>query len=324
MLALKSLVSLTLLASSSVAPEDAPPADALYPESIRSAITRLDESDFRQREEAVDELYTAGFTAIPALKEAADKGSPEVSVRAVDILLRLYQIEDESTFETIEQVFTQLKHVENLSTTGRAERAFDTVSELRQKRALLKFEQLGGMVQFAEPNLDRQTSGRPRIEYVMLGRDWLGGDAGLQLLGRIEDIRLADMPSLYIIRGVDISDATLLNLKAELPNLTINRRGPAQLGVTSIGRDGGCIIKAVVPGSAAERAGLRMFDQILKIDQRSVESFDELVEIIGEKEPGDQVPLVFRRGAEIHNSVAELSGWKPAQSKQVPTKIPQK
>lgn len=313
MLAVKMLMPMVLLAADADASNSA--ADAVYPESIRSAIARLDDSDFRQRENAVDDLYSSGFTAIQALKDAAENGSPEVSVRAVDILLRLYEIDDEPMFESIEQVFTQLKHVENLSTTGRAERAFDTVSELRQNRALASFDKLGGMIQFAESSLDRPISGRPRIEYVMLGRDWVGGDAGLRLLARIEDIRLADMPSLYIIRGVEISDATLLNLKAELPNLTINRRGPAQLGVTNLQRDGGCIIRAVVEGSAAEKAGLRMFDQILKIDKQNVESFEELVAIIGEKEPGDKVPIVYRRGGEIHHCVAELSGWKPARAK---------
>ena len=309
MLALNSLVTLLLLANA-VPDDKSSPADALYPESIRTAIARLDDSSFSQREQAVDDLYTAGFTAIWALRDAAESRSPEASVRAVDILQRLYQIEDERTSETIEQTFSALKHVENLSVTARAERAFDTLSDVRQKRAIRKLEQLGGTIRFSDPNLDRQAFGRPRIDYVMLGREWNGGEAGLRLLERIEDIRLSDRATLYIIRGVEISDATILNLKAELPNLHIQRRGPAKLGVTSEARKPGCIITSVEPGSAADRAGLKMFDQIVEIDGREIVTFDELIEIVGEKEPGDKVPIVFQRGGEIHTSTAELSGWK--------------
>ena len=296
------------------------PADALLPAQIHSAILELDSSDFEIRERAVDRLFAMGLTSISPLEIAAQNGSPEVSVRAFDVLRRLYHQDDEPLSEAIENAFLRLKHVENLAVTGRAERAFESLGEIRQKRAVAKIEQLGGIVHLAEQNLERQIPGRSRIEYIMLGRYWTGGEAGLKFLERIDDIR-DEGAQLYIIRGVEISDATLLDLKAELPNLHIQRRGPARLGVTSQAREAACIIRSVEPGSSADRAGLKTGDQIVEIDGREINSFDELVEIVGEKQPGDQVPIVFRRERERVETVAELSDWKkPAPANAQPPK----
>ena len=172
------------------------------PEHVRAAIARLNDPDFRQREAAVDELFSLGMTAVLPLKEAAQNGSPEVSVRAFDVLQRLYRGNDEVTFEAIERAFQQLKRDDNLAVAARAERAFDAGAETRQIRAIAQFERLGGIINFADRNSERQPLSRPRIEHIMLTRDWSGGDAGLQLLGRIEDVRNS-ITSLYVIRGVD-------------------------------------------------------------------------------------------------------------------------
>ena len=143
-----------------------------------------------------------------------------------------------------------------------------------------------------------------------------------RLIERIEDLRLANSAAIYVIRGVKISESTLSDLKAFMPGLVINRRGPAQLGVMSDPfREGGCFITKVVPDSAADNAGLKQHDQIVEIDGQEVNTFEKLIEIIGQKEPGDIVPIVFLRHDEHHEVEAKLSTWI---KKKVANPVPQK
>ncbi len=316
------LIPLAILADTgAVLTTESDPTDALLTEHICAAIAKLNDPSFPRREQAVDELFAAGFNAVYPLKLAIEQGSPETAVRAFDVLQRLYRSDDESTYEAVEQALRQLKHVENLAVTTRAERAVDSLTELRQSRAVEKLERLGAIIHFSDPSHDRQSLGRPKIDHVMIGRDWTGREEDVRLIERIEDLRISDMPTLYIIRGIEISDATLLDLKSELPALNIERRGPARLGVASSAnlREGGCVIGRIEAGSAAEGAGLQTADEVIEIDGQKVESFKELVEVIGKKEPGDHVPIVFRRNGEIREVVAELSSW----SKKTVAKAPQ-
>lgn len=307
----------------SLAAEDvASIADASLPEHLRVLISDLDHPSFEHREMAAKSLLDKGLSAIPALAFAAETGSPEASVRAFDILQKLYAGEDEVAFEAIERLFQRQKVSDDLTVASRAERAFDTGSETRQKRAIEQFEKLGGIVHFSEKSVtERQPLGRPVIDYVMLGRDWTGGEEGLRLLGRIEDLRTS-VTQLYIIRGIKISEETKLDLQAELPFLKIELRGPARLGIRGSHLNEGCIVVGIDPGSAAELAGMKVRDEVIEIDGRTVESFEDLIEIIGEKEPGGQVPIVFRRGGETHKVVAKLSGWSRPTQPNVPAPRP--
>lgn len=298
--------------------EDRAPADALLPEQFRMAISELDHPDFEHREAAADQLFAMGAKALPALTEAAESSSPEVSVRAFEILQRMYRGDDEATFEAIEIVLRNLKSHDRLAVASRAERAFDNGAETRQKRAIAQFERLGGIIQFTDRGIGPQPLAHPVIQYIMIGRDWVGGDAGLKLLPRIEDIRIS-RNQLYIIRGIQVADETILDLMAELPYLDIQRRGPARLGITSESRAIGCVVGAIDPGSAADLAGMRPRDEVIEIDGHEVNSFEGLVEVVGRKEPGDEIPIVFRRGQEMHKVVAKLSAWvKPNSARPVP------
>lgn len=298
--------------------QDIPPADALLTEQFRMAVSDLDHPDFDRRETAADQLFSMGASALNALAEAAESGSPEVSVRAFEILQRMYRGDDESTFEAIEIVFSNLKANAHLAVAARAERAFDNGAETRQKRAIAQFERLGGIIQFSDRGVDRQPLARPFIQYIMIGRDWMGGETGFRLLPRIEDLRLS-RSQLYIIRGIEVSEETILDLMAELPFLEIQRRGPARLGITSESRVIGCVIGAIDPGSAADLAGMKPRDEVIEIDGHEVNSFEGLVEVVGRKEPGDEIPIVFRRGQETLKVVAKLSAWvRPNSARQVP------
>lgn len=64
----------------------------------------------------------------------------------------------------------------------------------------------------------------------------------------------------------------------------------------------------VVPGSAAERAGLRAGDVIAEIDGRRIRGFDDLRAAIGRRNPGDRIRMKVRRGEASLEVECEL-GW---------------
>ena len=62
------------------------------------------------------------------------------------------------------------------------------------------------------------------------------------------------------------------------------------------GTDEGVIVARVKPGSVADDEGLRMGDLIKSVNQRSVSSVHEFVQLIHEFEPGDSVMFLIQRG----------------------------
>jgi len=57
-----------------------------------------------------------------------------------------------------------------------------------------------------------------------------------------------------------------------------------------------CKIQTVSPDSPAEKAGLRVDDVILKIDDRDIGTLDDLTNLLRGKRPGNQVNVLIRRG----------------------------
>lgn len=55
-------------------------------------------------------------------------------------------------------------------------------------------------------------------------------------------------------------------------------------------------VVSVVPGSPADEAGVQHADVITEIDGQSVEDRAQLSELIGQKEPGDEIEITVRRG----------------------------
>lgn len=284
-------------------------ADAVFPEQIRLAMSGLDDPIFFRREEAVDQLFGYGFDAVFPLEYVAKNGSPEASVRAFDLLARLYRLEDERTYDAVERAFRRLMRFDAVAVTARAERLFDSLADLRQTRGVNKFQQLGGYIQFEDPNPSRQALGLSPIEYILIDRDWKGTDDDLKLIENIQDVHYTQV-SMILARGAHVADKTILDLRATLPLLSIQPRGPAALGVRNASPSDGCVIGSVKPGSTADNAGLQGGDRILEIDGEEIENFEDLVMTIEKREAGEKVPMVFNRRGEIHRVTAELLPWR--------------
>jgi hypothetical protein len=88
--------------------------------------------------------------------------------------------------------------------------------------------------------------------------------------------------------------------------------GGAFLGVSVDGRSesDGVRLGSVISGSAAERAGLRSGDVIVRLGDHALNRFEDLRRALAERRPGDAVTLVYLRAGEDGKATATL-GSRP-------------
>src|SRR5690606_26011257 len=85
----------------------------------------------------------------------------------------------------------------------------------------------------------------------------------------------------------------------------MNMKSRAFLGVsTESQQGGGVIIKSLVKGEAAEKAGLKENDVITQLDGKKINTPQELFEAVNSKKPGDEVKVNYQRDkrSEEHTS----------------------
>lgn len=274
--------------------------------AIADLVAALDSRDYAERETATHLLSDAAVTAVPLLTEAARGGSLEQSIRAVRILERIYTNldgEDESV-AAAESALEELARSSQPSTSGRAQAVLVRNSDIRQRRAIAAIERLGGMVQFQDDRFGRPVTENRRVSRVVLGRAWKGGDKGLRYIQR-----LGNVPDVYVIDGTDVSERAIQDLQQTFPNLRVERRGAAYLGISNgwkLKEGKGFQVGDVVAGEAADKAGIRSGDIVVGFGGKLVPDFRTLVELIGQHDPGDKVTVKLLRPGETKMETVEL------------------
>ena len=84
-------------------------------------------------------------------------------------------------------------------------------------------------------------------------------------------------------------------VKGETWGVMPGRRGGAHLGVMSDATSGKAVIRTVVPGSAADKAGMKPGDVVTKFANHLVSNFPMLAVLIAHKKPGDKVKITVER-----------------------------
>ncbi len=69
---------------------------------------------------------------------------------------------------------------------------------------------------------------------------------------------------------------------------------------------GQLVVREVVKGSGAHRAGLRPGDQIVGIDRNILRSKTHAAELLNQRRVGDEVPYFFRRGRDLQETMVSL------------------
>jgi len=84
----------------------------------------------------------------------------------------------------------------------------------------------------------------------------------------------------------------------------------AMLGVTTEKVEKGVEIQSITKESGAAKAGLKEDDIITKIDDKKIETPDDLSKIIKSHKPGDKVSINYLRDGKEQKTTAELGKWK--------------
>lgn len=90
----------------------------------------------------------------------------------------------------------------------------------------------------------------------------------------------------------------------ERPGIEVNIIGSALLGIRearlpSSQSPDSCQVGEVVSGSAAHTAGLQVNDCIVRINDHNIKNFRELVAVVSQFQPGDDIDLTVQRGSQI-------------------------
>ena len=133
----------------------------------------------------------------------------------------------------------------------------------------------------------------------------------------MEKLKAGQRVKIGVERGGDSLEYEVkLGRLGKLWNLDPGPRGPSEeeepvrdrpsLGVQLVRDADGAEVYEVVPGSAAQKAGILAGDLILEIDGEAINTAAEMAENIGGRKPGDKISLLLRRGDEEKELDVEL------------------
>ena len=86
------------------------------------------------------------------------------------------------------------------------------------------------------------------------------------------------------------------------------------LGVTTEKTEKGVEVKEVTKESAAEKIGLKQGDIITKVDDKKIETPDDLSKAVQAHKPGDKVTVHYKREGKEQKAEAELTQWKAVKA----------
>ena len=81
------------------------------------------------------------------------------------------------------------------------------------------------------------------------------------------------------------------------------------LGVTYTYSNGSALVQRVLPGTPAAKVGLQRGDRVLSVDGDSVDSLDELQDLIARPGPGYKPTIAVKRGSTVKTVSPTLVSW---------------
>ena len=319
------LVGATLASSLPGAPPAQPSSADGRTEELHRLFAQLGSEDFAVRQHAERELYERGPSAISALEAAALTGKLGIVPHVLKVLERLLIDGCPDVADDAERALERLAFSERAETMGRARSVLSGNTHRRRQRAIAAIHGLEGRVAFesidgAQPgNAIWAWGGEPQLAIpgqsfvrmnAFLLRDWQGGEEGLWHVTRLEDDWSARLWGMDVtsVRGSGVSFETVQTLAARIPHLRVQERG-ASLGIRG-GATGDCEVTEVVPGGAADEAGLQRGDVVRRLNEIPIEKFGDLIGNLLDFTPGDNVTLTVKRGVQEFELPVVLGGWR--------------
>ena len=284
--------------------DDTPVVPKPSSDEIEQWIRDLNAPEFSKREAATRQLIAAGSAAAELLVKAVPSSSLEATCRITTILKTWYTSGKEELIDPAEVAFEQLVESKNRHMASRAVATLDQyATTIRHERAMAQIERLGGTIEKSRFVGRMRIAGPDEVQLfaVILGRGWRGGEDGLKYLRRV-----SGLSQLYLLQDhatgkivtPGVTQDSIDELRRVLPALAVDFRGSAFLGVKSLANATICRIDEVPAGTPAEQAGLLAGDVIIGFGDKPVTSFQDLIKLIGSKQPGDVVKFEVLRGAD--------------------------
>ncbi|WP_437185436.1 PDZ domain-containing protein [Planctomicrobium sp. SH668] len=294
-------------------------ADETATSKISSLIAQLSTSDFQERVTSQRELAKLVLKQPEVLATAFPTVDEEAQGRIVQLLEGVFLAYSDARGDRAEQILELLANSGSLE----ASRVLNGNSRLRECRAKLAIERLGGQFCYVHPNdLLFQTPlapwsgvgfGEPAmLQTILLSEDWKGTKDDLWHFHRLAHHQNL---TLYNIRGNSIPTEELFPLSTILVGLKVEERG-ACLGIQAAPGAGTAAVADIVANSAADLAGIQRNDQILKVGEQEVRNFAHLVEMLTDYRPGDEVTLEISRFGEKMHVPVKLVSWKSVLPKE--------
>lgn len=291
--------------------------------SISRGIADLASSDYARRESATRDLARSGSAVVRPLAEAIHRADDlEVCSRGIEILQELLVGDDEQAASEAERVLEQLSGHDDAAASRMALATLEFHNVALAEESQLRLESLGASIETT-----MIPDGRVGL-HVTLNDQWTGTPDDLRFIARLPDVlqlsihgvRLDDESVRQLSRlrrvdqlalfNTDLSDQAAARLDAALPGTKVDLRKGGKLGVGGQPLLVPCVITQVQPGSAADKAGIRVGDVIRSFDGQQVETFEDLTNKIGARGPGDKVEVGVERGDTVFDTELALDGWQ--------------
>ncbi len=150
----------------------------------------------------------------------------------------------------------------------------------------------------------RAISNWASLEFVELPGAMVSEQAVSNLL-----MRCPKLKQMQIVSCPKIKPEFIQILRKKYPSLELGYRGVAYLGIAGKAHPQGCEIYFLDPGKPADKAGVKTGDIIAKFESQSISSFEQLVEVISEHVPGDEVTLKIIREKKEFTLPCTLTDW---------------
>lgn len=303
------LITFMMCSRASTAAEET----AKLPQEAIEYILDLESEDFQTREKATRSLPEYGVTVIEPLVKVTRGESLEAAVRAILVIEQIYVKGKEESISQAEDALDLLTRAKNPSVAIRAEEAIDRHADIRKRRAVREIKKMGGNVRLwtAESIAKSPVGSRVvpgQVRFIVLGANWTGKEQGLRFLKRVGRFQ-----TLYLIKGHPFSGPAMDDLVKGLSGTPyVLRDSEAMLGIGdggTVNGQVGCRVGSVAKGLAAQKAGIRSGDLIVKFEGKPVENFDGLVDQIGKKAAYDTVEVELYRDGVLKTLKVTLSSW---------------
>lgn len=265
-----------------------PDTSGLSEASTDQLIEQLRSSRNVVQRAAASRLINQGAEAIPQLVAAVEQ-APEGQLWQIFLVLEdMYVSADQSVSDAAEDAVEQLSVSHRSDVRKAADDLFNANQSRRQLRAFAKFESFSGRLVASAAGRSGSELSLPDL--VVIDAGWTGGEDGLKYVRRMKNLR-----AVHIGNQAPLSEDAIQGLKTVAQSFRRESEGCLGVELTPDRRSGDLVINWVVLRSPAERAGLRVGDQIMKLDNQPFEDYLDYIRCLCSRPPGDDLPLEIAR-----------------------------